>query len=693
MIYLGRIGVGTLLIELGKIIRMLWAMAPGLVGALCVFSSVQAASLPYRLDARQLTYLLTDSEVNATELFTNCFNGGELQWRLEFRPDKTFAFERWCLYLDLMYEHEQGEGKWDVGSSGVCMASGNPYVLETRTCWRIAVTASGFQRWGNDDKPIADLTVDNEKHPKTFAQVVARLAVGRQGQAAASAPNPGPSSMAGPKAAGEVNTEPAVRVPGLVRRADGKLASRSAIRIAFVSPPLPLPRARKGMGKRVPVPFSAVRLKSYKRLRALGPRFAGPGALGARPETIPGPPGSVRESFNVGALRPDRDAWEKTRKLNTAPAYRRFADDHPTSEFAPLALARLRILNELETARIKVELDFWDQIQSSDDAAVFKAFLDHHPEGEFAPIARSRIAAFEVGARLASRDLERERWDAARASNDPALLRRYLISFPGGRYAAEARARLNRLTRLAYLSEVRFGAYHALVIGNEDYQDFPRLRTAIDDAAAIGDILEQDYGFEVRRLLNARRSDIIDALDILAEEMTPDDNLIIYYAGHGWLDNNVDRGYWLPVDARPNRRSRWLSNATVTDSLHLIKAKHVMVIADSCYSGTLTRGVGLKSPAPYHRYQEMASKRARMALVSGGLEPVSDGRGKHSPFAQALIDVLTENPDIMDGASLFQSLRFRVALETDQTPEYANIRAAGHAGGDFLFVRGALLDN
>ena len=74
-------------------------------------------------------------------------------------------------------------------------------------------------------------------------------------------------------------------------------------------------------------------------------------------------------------------------------------------------------------------------------------------------------------------------------------------------------------------------------------------------------------------------------------------HLLIYYAGHGWLNEESNRGYWLPADAKPNRRSRWMSNATLTDTLKTLQAKHVMVVADSCYSGTRTRSanVGLRS--------------------------------------------------------------------------------------------------
>ena len=202
-------------------------------------------------------------------------------------------------------------------------------------------------------------------------------------------------------------------------------------------------------------------------------------------------------------------------------------------------------------------------------------------------------------------------------------------------------------------------------------------------------ILKEEYGFKVTTLIDPDRLDIIDAFDELKDALTDEDNLLIYYAGHGWLDQDTDRGYWLPVDAKPGRRSRWVSNATITDTLKGLSAKHVMVVADSCYSGTLTRAADVGSRKRTKDYwKKMASKWARVAITSGGLEPVADkGGGKNSPFAKAFIDVLRDNGTIMDGMQLFNKMRRPVMVATEQTPQYADVRNAGHDGGDFLFVR------
>jgi hypothetical protein len=84
----------------------------------------------------------------------------------------------------------------------------------------------------------------------------------------------------------------------------------------------------------------------------------------------------------------------------------------------------------------------------------------------------------------------------------------------------------------------------------------------------------------------------------------------------------------------------------------------------------------------------IAQKRSRTVLTSGGLEPVLDtGGGPHSVFAKFFLTVLQENTDVLEGQQLFSAIRRPVVLNSAQTPEYSDIRYAGHEGGDFLFVR------
>lgn len=233
-----------------------------------------------------------------------------------------------------------------------------------------------------------------------------------------------------------------------------------------------------------------------------------------------------------------------------------------------------------------------------------------------------------------------------------------------------------------------FGTYHALVIGNNEYHDIRKLHTAVSDARAIAALLQDKYGFKTRLVLNATRADIMRAINEYRRRLGWRDNLLIYYAGHGWLDQDADQGYWLPVDATEQDPTNWISNGTITDALRAMDAKHILVIADSCYSGKLARGINVRIRTKNY-YKKISRKKARTVMASGGLEPVADegGKGTHSVFASALIEALNENQGVLDATLLFSQIRRPVMVNTDQTPEYSDIRKAGHDGGDFLFVK------
>jgi hypothetical protein len=234
-----------------------------------------------------------------------------------------------------------------------------------------------------------------------------------------------------------------------------------------------------------------------------------------------------------------------------------------------------------------------------------------------------------------------------------------------------------------------FGSYHALVIGINDYQHLPKLESAVGDAEEVARVLQERYGFAIRKLINPNRYDLVRMLNTLRQELGPDDNLLVYYAGHGILDRDTDRGFWLPVDAEPDNEANWVANETITSNLGAMLAKHVLVVSDSCYSGTLTRSVDatLKTGSEREEWlRRMAEKRSRTAMVSGGLEPVTDSGGRgHSVFARAFIDRLTEASEPIDAAAMFTQVKTQVVANADQTPEYSTIRKAGHEGGDFLF--------
>ena len=250
------------------------------------------------------------------------------------------------------------------------------------------------------------------------------------------------------------------------------------------------------------------------------------------------------------------------------------------------------------------------------------------------------------------------------------------------------------LLAASVLGDLDLGRYHALIISNQNYKQLASLKTPHGDAEALGKLLRSDYGFKVTSLRDANRADTLDALDRLVEKLTPNDNLLIFYAGHGHLDKATGEGYWLPATASPNRRSEWISNGDITDTLRATVAKHVLVVSDSCFSGTLSRNAiaGLnvgRDKSDY--YAKLASRVSRTALSSGGLEPVDDGGSSgHSVFAGALISALRRNNEqILEAESLYGQIKRPVALNSSaiQKPQYSDVRATGHDEGDFLFYK------
>jgi hypothetical protein len=247
---------------------------------------------------------------------------------------------------------------------------------------------------------------------------------------------------------------------------------------------------------------------------------------------------------------------------------------------------------------------------------------------------------------------------------------------------------------------IDFGRYFALVIGNNEYQNHPHLQTAVNDAQKVSEELRSRFGFETLLLTNADRYTILSAINELRGEMTEKDNLLVYYAGHGEIDQATKQGYWLPVDAEPRNSANWISNASISDLLNTIKAKHVLVIADSCYSGSMSRSSipRLNTQMNEEHLQKwlklMTKTKSRTVLTSGGLEPVLDsGGGEHSVFAKAFLEELRGSKGVIDAYRVYRNVSGQVEKNAatsgfSQVPTYAPIQHAGHGGGEFILVSG-----
>jgi hypothetical protein len=245
-------------------------------------------------------------------------------------------------------------------------------------------------------------------------------------------------------------------------------------------------------------------------------------------------------------------------------------------------------------------------------------------------------------------------------------------------------------------AEIDFGNYHALVIGNENYDSLPSLETAADDATAVASLLEGKYGFDVRLLIDADRYETMTALNQLRESLTEKDNLLVYYAGHGRRDEQGATAYWQPVDADAANPANWIPSEVVTEHLDLVPAKHVLVVADSAYSGLRTRSSiarlpqGMSAEQRFHHIRLMLERRARLVLSSGGSAPAAAGSDRHSRFSSALLETLQENDGVLEASRVYQRVVERVASAPGaRPPEFATMRWARNDIADFFFVPGS----
>lgn len=250
------------------------------------------------------------------------------------------------------------------------------------------------------------------------------------------------------------------------------------------------------------------------------------------------------------------------------------------------------------------------------------------------------------------------------------------------------------------LAGMNFGRYYAIVIGNQNYQAIENLQTPKYDAERAARILADKYGFKVQILEDADDIQMLKALNDLNSVLKPEDNLLIYYAGHGarLTNGKLQSGYWLPVNAdAPPKDTFWVPNEQITAHLGRLQAKRVLVVADSCYAGLLSTDPGylfmndkVSYSKEYVAYK--LPKRSRLLLTSGGDAPVLDeGSGGNSVFARAFLDELESNTGILSSPELFSRLRKRVEIAAAknkfvQTPEFKSIKGAGHEVGDFFFV-------
>ncbi len=233
------------------------------------------------------------------------------------------------------------------------------------------------------------------------------------------------------------------------------------------------------------------------------------------------------------------------------------------------------------------------------------------------------------------------------------------------------------------------GRQYAVLIAIDKYDSWMALRNPVKDAKEIKDILfRRYYVSDFMELYDgaATKAGIIKLFDRLIKDTRPEDSILIFYAGHGQLDRTSNTGFWIPVDGGTDvyAQANWLPNAQIRGFIGNMKARHVALIADACFSGDFLNPTRGMAPAITNEYFKNAYARiSRQVLTSGSSESVPD----ESPFIRQLKLALEGNTSpYLDPLMLYNQIRLGV---TKTTPLFGDLKDSGHQEGSsfLLFLR------
>lgn len=249
-----------------------------------------------------------------------------------------------------------------------------------------------------------------------------------------------------------------------------------------------------------------------------------------------------------------------------------------------------------------------------------------------------------------------------------------------------------------------FGQTHAVVIGIDHAPLFADLNAAQADARRVAKVL-RDQGATVTLLLgaDATRTRLAEVLgDRLPGLLQADDRVIIYFAGHGVSvgEGAKAMGYLMPFDANPaTPRATGISMRELQAWFNRYAARHVLFVADACYSGLAigTRhGPSPRTTALPRWLRDQARRKVRATLVAGGAGELAVEDGDHGLFTRYFLEGIDGAADadadrVVTGLELATYTKSQVSRAAalkygrTQTPQFFQ---AGE--GQFLFLLPAL---
>jgi Skp family chaperone for outer membrane proteins len=243
---------------------------------------------------------------------------------------------------------------------------------------------------------------------------------------------------------------------------------------------------------------------------------------------------------------------------------------------------------------------------------------------------------------------------------------------------------------------------YALIFATDDYAHWPHLTNPIPDADALSETLQSLYSFQVEELRNPTNEQILGKLtEYLHRPFQPQDQLMIFISGHGYFDDDLGQGFIVPSNAPLVQddlgHTKLLAHDTIMRYVNRIPSKHVVLIIDACFAGTLDRKIadsGLRGDPSLDIYAHVSlpelierkePKRTRRWIASGGKDFVPDGKpGHHSPFMAALLVTLNQAAD-RKGYATLDDIQLGLNTVTPE-PRWGDIQDENDAGADFILL-------
>lgn len=231
--------------------------------------------------------------------------------------------------------------------------------------------------------------------------------------------------------------------------------------------------------------------------------------------------------------------------------------------------------------------------------------------------------------------------------------------------------------------------YHAILIAETEYSDrnIPSLKGPVKDMRKIFNVLSNQYNFALENtdtLVNASKTTILETIINKANSLGENDNLVIFYAGHGELikqPDNTEEGFLVPVDALKGRLSSYISSDDLMRTIKYSKSKHILFVADACFAGSLFRDMEKDAPTPV---VDAYKDKSRKLLASGNRTAVPD----ESEFIEYLRLALQENKEkYITAEQLIDTFKTQYKTTTRLSLQYFPIKNVEDFGGQFVFKR------